>query len=138
MSNWIFAFCGGLMIGLASLFLFAANGQVAGISGILGRSLEPRALGRAWRLAFLTGLVLTGAIWAQIGSVPAGSNGASWLQVIAAGFLVGFGTQLGSGCTSGHGICGLGRRSKRSFFAVASFMLAGMATVFVMRHVVGG
>lgn len=131
------ALIGGAMIGLAALLLLALVGRVAGISGILNGAIEQHD-GRAWRWSFLTGLVAGAALWFVLGSgvsPPRTGFPLSWL--VAAGVLVGFGTRLGSGCTSGHGICGLARLSKRSLVAVVAFMGAGIATVFVLRHAFG-
>lgn len=126
---------GGLLIGSAALLLFAFNGRIAGISGIVGGlALDRTTSDRAWRLAFVVGLLL-GAVVAGLLPIPAPATTAlSWLPLAAAGLLVGFGTRLGSGCTSGHGICGLARFSKRSFVAVLTFMGFGFLTVFAMRH----
>lgn len=123
---------GGLMIGLASWLLLASMGRVAGISGIASAAMLPTAGAapdeRAWRMAFLAGLVLAGAAaayWLQTPTMPT----RPLPLLIAAGLAVGFGTVLGSGCTSGHGVCGLGRRSLRSLVATLAFMAAGMLTV---------
>jgi uncharacterized protein len=129
------ALAGGALIGLASVWLLAANGRIAGISGILhGIFSPPEAQWRAW---FISGLLLAGLAWQAAGapvplreSLPIG-----W--VAAAGLLVGFGTRMGSGCTSGHGVCGLARLSARSLVAVIVFMAAGMVSVFVVRHLLG-
>lgn len=131
------ALLGGGLIGLAATLLLATLGRVAGISGILNTAVESRD-GRGWRLAFLTGLIGGATLWFAFGiGVPVPRSGFPLSWLIAAGLLVGFGTRLGSGCTSGHGICGLARFSKRSFAAVLAFMGAGMATVYVLRHVSG-
>jgi uncharacterized membrane protein YedE/YeeE len=130
---------GGVLIGAASAGLLLANGRIAGVSGILGGSLRAAPGDLGWRLAFLIALPLgAGALHAL---QPAAHDFAitSRLGVLSfAGLLVGFGTQLGSGCTSGHGVCGLARGSRRSLAATATFMLAGAATLFVVRHVLGG
>lgn len=130
---------GGLLIGLASWLLLAALGRVAGITGIACNALIlPETLGgdgresRNWSLAFLAGLVLVGtlaAAWLQVPATPS----RSWTLLVPAGLLVGFGTVLGSGCTSGHGVCGLGRRSVRSLVATLVFMGTGIATVFIAK-----
>jgi uncharacterized membrane protein YedE/YeeE len=127
---------GGLLIGSSAALLLLAGGRVAGISGILGGALAGDV--RAWRVAFIVGLPL-GAIlvWTFYGPSPPVVS-ASPPQLILAGLLVGFGTRLGSGCTSGHGICGVSRGSPRSIAATATFMTVAAATVFVMRHVIGG
>jgi len=129
---------GGALIGLASVMLLLGNGRIAGVSGILGGSLfGPRAeLG--WRLAFLLGLPLGAWLVQQL--APGAMGFAITPQpalLIAGGLLVGFGTQLGGGCTSGHGICGLARGSPRSLVATLTFIATGAATVFVVRHVLG-
>jgi uncharacterized membrane protein YedE/YeeE len=131
----ISALLGGALIGLAATLLYAGIGRIAGISGILGNAIEQRE-GRAWRLAFLLGLVAAAGAWfAWSGAMPRAGFPLAWLLV--AGVLVGFGTRLGSGCTSGHGICGLARLSKRSLVAVFVFMACGMAAVAVLRHATG-
>jgi uncharacterized membrane protein YedE/YeeE len=131
----ISALLGGALIGLAATLLYAGIGRIAGISGILGNAIEQRE-GRAWRLAFLLGLVAAAGAWfAWSGAMPRTGFPLAWLLV--AGVLVGFGTRLGSGCTSGHGICGLARLSKRSLVAVFVFMACGMAAVAVLRHATG-
>ena len=128
------ALCGGALIGLAATLLLATIGRLAGISGIVNNAVEQHD-GRGWRFAFLAGLVGGAALWFVAGTgVAAPRAGFPWSWLIAAGLLVGFGTRLGSGCTSGHGICGLARLSKRSLAAVLAFMGAGMATVYVLRH----
>lgn len=123
---------GGLVIGLASVVLMLSIGRIAGISGIAGSLLQRMPHDeRAWRLAFLVGLIGIGVIMAPAVSLPTGTN--VWLLGVA-GLMVGFGTRLGSGCTSGHGVCGLARRSLRSFTAVMVFMLSGFITVYFLRH----
>ncbi|RUP29007.1 MAG: YeeE/YedE family protein [Curvibacter sp.] len=125
---------GGLMIGLASWWLLASLGRIAGISGITAALLPARqpAPERAWQAAFLAGLVLGGALCARWLHIPDTPLRPLPLLLIA-GFLVGLGTVMGSGCTSGHGVCGLGRRSVRSLAATATFMGAGMATVALQK-----
>ncbi len=126
------ALAGGALIGLAATVLLASLGRIAGISGLFNGALEQRG-DRAWRIAFLLGLVgAAGAWFALSGAAPRSGFPLPWL--LAGGLLVGFGTRLGNGCTSGHGICGLARLSPRSAVAVAVFMAAGFATVFVLRH----
>lgn len=129
---------GGALIGLASSGLLLVNGRIAGVSGILGRSFFPAAGDLGWRLAFLLGLPigawLTGVM---IPSTTALAITASLPLLVTGGLLVGVGTQVGSGCTSGHGICGVSRGSRRSMVATATFVLAGIATTFVARHVAG-
>jgi uncharacterized membrane protein YedE/YeeE len=131
------ALAGGVLIGLASVWLLAANGRIAGISGILHGLFADPPGDRAWRIAFLAGLLVAGIAWHLLaGPAPVREGfGLGWAAL--AGLLVGYGTRLGGGCTSGHGVCGLGRLSLRSLVAVAVFMAAGMAAVFAMRHVLG-
>lgn len=130
---------GGALIGLASALLLLANGRIAGISGILGRSFFPAAGDLGWRLAFLIGLPV-GAWLATLATSDALGFAISgdFRLLVAAGFLVGLGTQIGGGCTSGHGVCGMARGSQRSILATLTFMLTAAVTVFVMRHVLGG
>jgi uncharacterized membrane protein YedE/YeeE len=131
------ALAGGVLIGLASVWLLAANGRIAGISGILhglvgGLSASPPG-DRGWRIAFLAGLLAAGFLWSM--TFPTEKNQTGLAAMALAGLLVGFGTRLGGGCTSGHGVCGLGRLSLRSLVAVIVFMAAGMLSVYVVRHV---
>jgi uncharacterized protein len=132
------ALIGGVLIGLASIWLLVANGRIAGVSGILhglvgGLSASPPG-DRRWRAAFIAGLIAAGFGW-QFFMGSFASRELNWGWVAVAGALVGFGTRLGGGCTSGHGVCGLGRFSLRSLAAVTVFMVTGMAATFVMRHV---
>ncbi len=130
---------GGALIGLAAALLLALNGRIAGISGIVGGLLPPRAGDMGWRLLFVAGLAL-GALLVRVftGEPLAAPAGTSSFMLVLGGLLVGFGSRLGSGCTSGHGICGLARFSPRSMVAVATFMGSAMITVFVLRHLLGG
>src|ERR1700741_3588849 len=128
---------GGLLIGLAAALLLLLNGRIAGISGILGGLLRPVRKDIAWRLAFVGGLVLAPLVYGLVAVVPAAQIEAGTGTLIAAGLLVGLGTRYGSGCTSGHGVCGLSRLSPRSLVATSSFMGAGFVTVFVVRHLLG-
>ena len=131
------ALLGGALIGLAATLLLAGIGRIAGVSGIVNNVVENRD-GRGWRLAFLAGLIGGAALWFGVGSgVAAPRVGYPLPWLIAAGLLVGFGTRVGSGCTSGHGICGLARFSRRSLAAVLAFMGAGAATVYTLRHALG-
>jgi uncharacterized membrane protein YedE/YeeE len=134
------ALLGGALIGMATVVLLALNGRIAGVSGIANAAFGKNGIGRGWRLAFLIGLPLgAGLAWLLMeGAGMAATAAAGDLNVfvvIAAGVLVGFGTRLGSGCTSGHGICGLARLSPRSLVAVIAFMATGMVTVALVRHV---
>lgn len=128
---------GGLLIGLATAILVLANGRVAGISGIVGGLFGPARGDIAWRIAFLTGLLGSPLVYAAIARVPAVQIEAGYALLVTAGLLVGVGTRYGSGCTSGHGVCGLSRRSPRSVAATLTFMAAGFATVFIARHLLG-
>ena len=129
------ALAGGVLIGLAAAILLLFNGRIAGISGILGGLLRPAAGGVGWRLAFLVGLVGAPTVYALAAAPPRAHIDAGWMGLVAAGLLVGIGTRYGAGCTSGHGVCGLSRRSPRSLVATLAFMGAGFATVYTVRHV---
>lgn len=132
--DWIGGLGGGALIGLAASLLLGLDGRIAGVSGILG-GVGDAPGDRGWRLAFLGGLVLGAGSYAlATGGLPQQLQGGPALMA-AAGLLVGFGTRLGSGCTSGHGICGIARLSPRSLAATATFMATGLLTVFVARHV---
>ena len=131
------ALAGGLLIGLASALLLVLNGRIAGISGILGGVLRPTKNDVAWRIAFLTGLALAPLMYALVAPSPVVRVEAGTATLLAAGLLVGIGTRYGSGCTSGHGVCGLSRGSTRSMVATAAFMFAGFLTVYVVRHLIG-
>ena len=125
---------GGVLIGISSALFILANGRIAGISGILGGLLSRKPGDMVWRIAFLLGLVAApAAIFALTGPITATIEANTEVRVIA-GLLVGIGTRYGAGCTSGHGVCGLSRLSPRSLVATLAFMGAGMAIVFVMRH----
>lgn len=128
---------GGVLIGLAAALFVLLNGRIAGISGILGGLLKPVKADLGWRIAFLLGLVASPAAYAWMARLPSPQIDASWGALVLAGLLVGVGTRYGSGCTSGHGVCGLSRLSPRSLVATATFMAAGFATVFVVRHLLG-
>lgn len=128
---------GGILIGVAAALFVLLNGRIAGISGVLGGLLRPAKGDLAWRLAFVLGLVGAPATYALFASVPKPHIDAGWTQLVVAGLLVGLGTRYGSGCTSGHGVCGLSRLSPRSLAATAAFMGAGFITVFAIRHVLG-
>lgn len=138
--SWIRAGVGGAMIGTAAALLFALNGRIAGVSGVLGTLVLDRPTGEApWRALFLVGLVLGALLMSLLRpDLPASTLQTGWGGMIVAGLLVGFGTRMGSGCTSGHGVCGMARLSRRSILATMTFMAAGFATVFVLRHVIGG
>ncbi|RYZ71216.1 MAG: YeeE/YedE family protein [Lysobacteraceae bacterium] len=118
--------------------LYAGLGRIAGISGLLNQAIEQRG-DRGWRIAFLLSLMLGSALWFAFGvGVPAPRDDFPLGWLIASGLLVGFGTRLGNGCTSGHGVCGLARLSRRSLAAVLVFIASGMATVYALRHLAGG
>jgi uncharacterized membrane protein YedE/YeeE len=127
---------GGMFIGAAAAMLVLLNGRVAGISGIVGGLLAPRRGEIAWRLVFLAGLVSAPLLWTILADNPVPRIDAGFGTLLVAGLLVGAGTSYGSGCTSGHGVCGLSRLSPRSLAATAAFMAAGVATVFIARHLV--
>ncbi len=134
------AAAGGALIGLAAVLLWWLNGRIAGVSGVAGGAMAPRAPvgGRGWRLLFLLGLVLGTAAWfIGSGQVPALRSGMHPGLLIAAGLLVGYGTTMAGGCTSGHGVCGLGRLSLRSLVAVAVFLCVAIATTGITRHALG-
>jgi len=132
------ALLGGGMIGLAASALLLLNGRIAGISGILGGSLEASKDDLLWRIFFLTGLVLgPWLVTAVRGRFPEIVMQAPLLVLVVAGVLVGFGTRLGKGCTSGHGVCGVARASPRSMVATVVFFLAAAITVFITHHVLG-
>jgi uncharacterized protein len=129
---------GGVLIGLSATILWLANGRIAGISGILGGLWTARAGDIAWRIAFLVGLITSPLLYGLAGGVlPKITIPAPSVVIIAAGLLVGFGTRLGGGCTSGHGVCGLARLSRRSLVATGSFMATAIGTSFVLRHLIG-
>lgn len=132
------ALAGGALIGLAALVLMAGLGRIAGVSGIIGSLFSQSRADLGWRIFFLVGIVLGAFNMDKVLGGVAPATSANLPELIIAGLLVGYGTRLGSGCTSGHGICGLARLSPRSLAAVAVFMATGMLTTFVMRHVVGG
>lgn len=128
---------GGMMLGLAATLYVLLHGRILGISGIVSGLVHPKKEDWSWRLTFIIGL-LTAPFLAALffGILPVIEVDANWLTVIIAGLLVGFGVQYGSGCTSGHGICGLSRLSPRSLVATLSFMTAGFLVVFIIRHLI--
>jgi uncharacterized membrane protein YedE/YeeE len=134
---WLRALAGGALIGLSAAGLMAFNGRVAGISGIFGGLVLDRRPGdSAWRVLFLAGLLLGPLLVGALSLALPVTLPTGWITVVLGGLLVGFGTRLGHGCTSGHGICGMARLSKRSFAATATFMGFGFLTVFLLRHVI--
>ena len=129
---------GGMILGLAASLYALLHGRILGISGIISGLLHPQASDFAWRFTLVLGLMSAPFLAAFFGVFPIVKIDSSWLAIMIAGLLVGFGSQYGSGCTSGHGICGLSRLSPRSLAATLAFMGAGFVTVFVARHVIGG
>ncbi len=127
---------GGALIGLAAASMWLGLGRIAGISGITGGLLRATRGDRAWRIAFVAGLVAAPHAYALFASMPPAHVSAGTGLLVTAGLLVGIGTRYGGGCTSGHGVCGMARLSPRSLVATLAFMGAGFATVFVMRHLV--
>lgn len=135
----ISAVLGGMMIGASAALFLILNGRITGISGILGGLLGASRDGLGWRLAFLAGLVLAPLIYTALGgTLPSVSLNAPLLLLVLAGLLVGFGARLGAGCTSGHGVCGLGRGSPRSIAATGVFMATAILTVLITRHLIAG
>ena len=128
------ALAGGVLIGLAAARLVLLNGRIAGIGGVVGGLLRPAVGDVAWRLAFVAGLVGAPFVYVLLAPLPLPRIDAGFGALVAAGLLVGVGTRYGSGCTSGHGVCGLARLSPRSAVATATFMGAGFVTVYVLRH----
>ncbi|QSQ23689.1 YeeE/YedE family protein [Pyxidicoccus parkwayensis] len=139
MHPFLLSLLGGVLIGVSASLLLLFNGRIAGISGITGGLLTPASGDVGWRVAFIGGLVLGGALLMAFLPRAIGAPAVSSAGVVAlAGLLVGFGSRLGSGCTSGHGVCGVARGGKRSIVATTVFVATGMGTVFVMRHLMGG
>ncbi|HEY2925263.1 YeeE/YedE family protein [Piscinibacter sp.] len=131
------AVVGGVLIGIAAGMFALLNGRIAGISGVVGGLLTPARGDVAWRAAFVLGLVGAPLVYTVLAVLPRLQIDADYGALVVAGLLVGVGTRYGSGCTSGHGVCGLSRLSPRSLVATAAFMGAGFVTVFVMRHLFG-
>jgi len=131
------ALAGGALIGLAASVFALLNGRVAGISGLLGSLLQRQGEGRGEKAAFLVGLLLAPLLWGLFAALPSIHFETGSLGLIVAGLLVGIGTRYGSGCTSGHGVCGISRLSPRSMLATLCFMATGFVTVFVLRHLLG-
>jgi uncharacterized membrane protein YedE/YeeE len=127
---------GGVAIGIAAAMLVLFAGRIAGVSGIIGGLLQPMRGDIAWRLAFIAGLLVAPTLYQLVKQPPVPAIEASYAVLSLAGLLVGVGTRYGSGCTSGHGVCGLARLSPRSLAATLGFMIAGFATVFVARHLI--
>ncbi|MCL7944580.1 YeeE/YedE family protein [Marinobacter sp. ATCH36] len=132
------ALAGGIIIGLSAAAFVLLNGRIAGISGIVGGLLAPRKRDVLWRVAFLAGMIAAPLIWMMTADLPAIEINASYPVLVISGLLVGIGTRYGSGCTSGHGVCGLSRLSLRSLTATLTFMTAGFITVYAVRHLITG
>ncbi|HAG77517.1 YeeE/YedE [Stutzerimonas stutzeri] len=132
------ALAGGVLIGAAASLFVLLNGRIAGISGLLASLLETGGEGRSEKLLFLLGILLAPLLWMLFATLPAMEFQSGWIGLLVAGMLVGVGTRYGSGCTSGHGVCGISRLSPRSIVATVAFMVAGFATVYVLRHLLGG
>ena len=130
------ALAGGLLIGIAAGMFVLFNGRIAGISGIIGGLFKPARGDAAWRIAFISGLLVAPLAYALMAALPVPQIDAGYGALMLAGLLVGIGTRYGSGCTSGHGVCGLSRLSPRSLAATAAFMAVGFITVFVIRHLI--
>lgn len=129
------ALIGGMLIGLSAALLLLLNGRIAGISGIIGGLLQrPRQGDVTWRIAFVLGLLLAPLLYQMFAALPESQVDAGWTTLIIAGLLVGLGSRIGSGCTSGHGVCGLSRLSPRSLLATLTFMGTGFVTVYVTHH----
>ncbi|WP_413795416.1 MULTISPECIES: YeeE/YedE family protein [unclassified Pseudomonas] len=128
---------GGMLIGLAASLFVVANGRIAGISGLIGSLLQRGSEGLGEKALFLLGLLVAPLVWSVFATLPPIEFHNGWFGLAVAGLLVGVGTRYGSGCTSGHGVCGISRLSPRSMVATACFMLSGFTTVFVLRHVMG-
>ncbi|MBC7751879.1 MAG: YeeE/YedE family protein [Candidatus Saccharibacteria bacterium] len=133
----ISAFIGGLIIGTSAVLFILLNGRIAGISGIVGGLLKPIKHDVLWRVVFIVGMLMAPLGYSLFAPLPNIQVDANYPLLVLAGLLVGFGTRYGSGCTSGHGICGISRLSPRSIIATCSFMASGIITVFLMRHVLG-
>ena len=135
--NWITGLVGGILIGLSATVLLAFNGRIAGISGMVNNAITFKS-SETWRWLFLTGMLGGTALYEYVLAAQPTPKGqfVPWAMLIG-GFVVGFGTRMGNGCTSGHGVCGLGRRSPRSVVAVLTFMATAVLTVFIIRQVLG-
>jgi hypothetical protein len=135
--EWWYGLFGGILIGLSSTLLLALNGRIAGISGMVNGAIT-FAAAEIWRWLFLLGLVAGGLVYEHaLAPQPTPTYNFAPVTMVVAGLLVGFGTRMGNGCTSGHGVCGLGRLSGRSLVAVITFMAAGIVTVFITQHLLG-
>lgn len=138
--NWLAftpwtALLGGVLIGVAASMLLWLNGRILGVSGIVGNLMASQQKDGAWRWAWLVGVLLSPYVFQALGGQVPVPEIPNWIWVVVAGLIVGVGTSMGSGCTSGHGVCGLARLSRRSLVAVLCFMASGFVTVYVLRHV---
>ncbi len=131
------ALAGGALIGISAALFILLNGRIAGITGIIGGLFKPAKGDVVWRIAFTLGLIIAPIVWLLFDKLPEITIDADYGLLIAAGLIVGFGARLGSGCTSGHGVCGISRLSPRSIIATLAFMGTGFLTVFVARHLLG-
>jgi len=136
MHDFLFAFLGGTLLGLSVVGYLYVNGRIAGVSGLIAQVLNLQTIFKTPALWFLLGLFVVPFFYGLV-QTPNIELNASPLMMIVAGLLVGFGTRMGSGCTSGHGICGISRLSKRSMIATVTFMFAGFVTVYLIRHIIG-
>lgn len=136
MPDFLFAFLGGTLLGLSVVGYLYVNGRIAGVSGLIAQVLNLQTIFKTPALWFLLGLFMVPFFYGLV-QTPNIELNASPLMMIVAGLLVGFGTRMGSGCTSGHGICGISRLSKRSMIATMTFMFAGFVTVYIIRHIIG-
>lgn len=136
MHDFLFAFLGGTLLGLSVVGYLYVNGRIAGVSGLIAQVLNLQTIFKTPALWFLLGLFVVPFFYGVV-QTPNIELNASPLMMIVAGLLVGFGTRMGSGCTSGHGICGISRLSKRSMIATMTFMFAGFVTVYLIRHIIG-
>ena len=132
------ALAGGVLIGISAALFILLNGRIAGITGIIGGLFKTAKGDMAWRIAFTLGLIFAPVVWLIFGKLPEITIDADYGLLVVAGLIVGFGARLGSGCTSGHGVCGISRLSPRSIIATLAFMGTGFLTVFVVRHLLGG
>lgn len=136
MHDYLFAFLGGALLGISVIGYLYVNGRIAGISGLIAQVMNPQTIFKTPALWFLSGLIMVPFIYGLFIQPEIHFSTSPWMMILA-GVLVGFGTRLGSGCTSGHGICGMSRLSKRSIVATISFMASGFLTVYVLRHLLG-
>lgn len=131
------ALAGGMVIGIATAILLLLAGRIAGISGIVGGLFKFHRMDMGWRIAFVAGLILAPFLWQLFSELPPIHVETSYIVLALAGLIVGLGTRYGSGCTSGHGVCGLSRMSPRSIVATLTFITTGVVTVYVIRHLLG-